>query len=78
MQIVQISAAVAVILFPLLGALNVYLLNQVRLELAALKIQMLEARTADAKELRAWVEAEFLRKAEAQAKFDKLLRRPAH
>jgi len=58
----QVLAVLAAIVFPFLGILNVYLLNQVRLGVTDMKLQMLEARAKDMKELRDWVESEFHRK----------------
>lgn len=62
MQAWQIGALVAGILFPVLGVLQAYLLNQVRVELGAVRITMLEGRAIDAKEVRSWVEGEFARR----------------
>jgi hypothetical protein len=62
MQAWQMAAFVAAVVFPALGIINAYLLNQVRVELAAVRIQMLEARASDGREVRAWVESEFTRK----------------
>ena len=68
----QILGVVAAVAFPLLGILNAYLLNQVRLEIGELKIQMLELRVKDREDTRMWIEAEFMRKAEAISRFDAL------
>jgi hypothetical protein len=67
MQAWQIAALVAAVIFPALGIINAYLLNQVRVELAAVRIQMLEARAQDAKEVRAWSELTFETRATADA-----------
>jgi len=68
----QILASIAAVLFPLLAVLNVYLLNQVRIGVTDLKVQMLEARAQDIRELRGWVEAEFMRRDSALAVTDAL------
>ncbi len=75
MQAWQIVATVAAVVFPVLGLLNAYLLNQVRLAIADLKLQMVEARTQDSKDLRTWVDAEFLRRESALARHDALVAR---
>ena len=66
----QILATLISLVIPVLGILNAWLLNQVRLEISALKIEMLTARAADKQELRSWVEAEFQRKEELHAKLE--------
>ena len=75
MQIWQIVGIVAAVVFPLLGLLNAYLLNQVRLAIADLRLQMVEARAQDSKDLRTWVDAEFLRREAAIARHDAITAR---
>jgi hypothetical protein len=71
----QLAASISGILFPVLGLLNVFLLNQVRIEVSALKIHMLEARAQDERALRSWVESEFLRKELLDDRLDALAAR---
>ncbi len=66
----QSLATLAGLAIPALGLVNAWLLNQVRMEISALTIQMLQSRASDREELHEWIETDFMRKAEILAKFD--------
>jgi hypothetical protein len=68
----QALAAFTAFCFPALGLLNAWLLNQVRVEIATLKIQMVEERGADRERIKAWAEATFLRQDSANLRFESL------
>jgi hypothetical protein len=65
----QVAACIAAVAFPLVGLLNAWLLNQVRTEIAAVKLEIAETRAADKEQLKAWAEERFLTKREADTRF---------
>ena len=71
-QIVGILLAAGI---PLSGFLNAYLLNQVRIEIGTLKLQMAEVRAKDWEESRMWIEAEFMRKTEVISRIETIAAR---
>lgn len=57
---------------PVLGILNAWLLVQIRVEITGLKLEILQQRVEDRDELRKWVESEYLRKTEVEARMQTL------
>lgn len=68
----QTWAAIAAVAVPMMGLLNAWLLVQIKVEISSLKIEMLQQRVSDQKEIREWVESEFLRRAEHDARVSEL------
>jgi len=68
-SVIKTIAAVAGIVFAIGGVVNTWFTVSIKLELSKLKLQITKEATLERDLLKAWVEREFMRKPEVEAKF---------